>query len=140
MANLDGINIVINVERAHTQSDPSWRWGKKCYVYPGEMMPRGYGVAMVDWCMDRRICYPLPFNWVVAFADRFILWLQRPPVEREFARQIQARYQVGYDKGHKDGRLAGFDVGYAAGLIKGEENYVARINELLNQRAEARRV
>lgn len=144
----DGLGIEVDLPwkmepREQTPGHPDWRWGNKCYVYPGEAPPRGYGVAMVDWSMDRTIAYPLGINWIMALADRVVLWLRRPPVERAYAvacarREVEG-YQKGRETGHHEGRMAGFDVGYAKGLMDGEKRYIAAVMADLDAKREAAR-
>ncbi|MET3390652.1 hypothetical protein ABIC33_001275 [Variovorax sp. 1140] len=37
------------------------------YCGQGEMLPRGYGIAWVDFASDKAVCYPVVLNLVAAF-------------------------------------------------------------------------
>lgn len=35
-------------------------------VNQGEPIPKWYGVGRRDWAYQQSICYPVPFNWLIA--------------------------------------------------------------------------
>lgn len=43
------------------------------YISAGQTYPKWYGVAWIDYCANRAVCYPIPLNILIR-AGRF-LWL-----------------------------------------------------------------
>lgn len=47
-------------------------------VAEGQLIPVGYGVAMVDWRTRDALCMPVPLNLVAASARRAWYWMKAP--------------------------------------------------------------
>ena len=45
-------------------------------VHRGEMLPAWYGVAWIRWEADTAVCYPMPFNLVIAVCRALVVWIK----------------------------------------------------------------
>jgi len=50
--------------------------GIRKYVRDGEMIPKGYGVAWVDYVCDRAVYYPIGLNMVISFSRDVYFWIK----------------------------------------------------------------
>lgn len=65
-------------------------------VTPGELLPRGYGIAWVHWHRDEAVCMPVPLNVLAGAMHTAWLWLKAPRV-------VYANPEAAYAAGHADG-------------------------------------
>jgi hypothetical protein len=65
-------------------------------------IPRGYGVAYTCWDRDGGICYPIPFNIIVALLYKLRLWAIMP-----FGRVLDRAKMDAYRRGKADGAMEG---------------------------------
>ena len=79
----------------------SWRNGWAKWIWEGEVLPRGYGIAYRDMTTDTLVVYPVPINWVVR-ASRFIRWKLKVP-RLGWEREKAAIWGAGYVKGRMEG-------------------------------------
>lgn len=49
------------------------------YTNEGELLPRGYGVAWLDPCFNRAVCYPFPFHRAIGWLRRWYWDVIQPP-------------------------------------------------------------
>lgn len=75
-------------------------------VSMGEMVPRFYGVAWIEYRSHNAICLPVPLNLPAALLRRFWLFLCFSPVRSSFDSQGEA-----YAAGFRDGCLFGDRMG-----------------------------
>jgi hypothetical protein len=73
------------------------------YQKPGEMLPRGYGVAYRRFDRDERVCYPIPLNILVWLAREVYFILAFPVrfsiVERRLTKMMERAYSQGIADG-----------------------------------------
>jgi hypothetical protein len=86
------------MKMAHRMS--MWR-----YAHAGEMLPRGYGIAWVDFYSNRAVCLPVPLH-IIASIVRTVWQKVRTWRAPDLLR-------AEYDRGHGDGYAAGFKSGTA---------------------------
>jgi len=73
------------------------------YQKPGEMLPRGYGVAYRRFDVDDRVCYPIPLN-VVVFLAREVYFIVAFPVRFSVIdRLISWAWDKGFQHGFAEG-------------------------------------
>lgn len=49
------------------------------YSNRGELLFRGYGVAWLDPCLERAVCYPFPFHKPIGWLRRWYWDVIQPP-------------------------------------------------------------
>jgi hypothetical protein len=67
-------------------------------INQGEMLPRFYGLAWVEWHRDGAVCAPVPLNWVIAVARA--IWV----FATQGTRAISWNPRDAYRQGIRDGR------------------------------------
>ena len=70
------------------------------FVPEGEMFPRGYGLAWRSWERRGCVCYPIPFNWLAAWAYGTWLYLEIPAGQR-YGSWGYASYALGIKVGRE---------------------------------------
>ena len=75
------------------------------YQKPGEMLPRGYGVAYRRFDVDDRVCYPIPLNVVVFLAREVYYWVAFIVRYSVIDRLLTRMEKLGYQRGCSDGLL-----------------------------------
>jgi hypothetical protein len=73
------------------------------YATQGEMLPRGYGIAWVEFHADRAVCLPVPLHIIASVVrtawQKVRIWRAPDLLRAE------------YDRGHRDGHEAGYKSG-----------------------------
>lgn len=80
------------------------------YASQGEMLPRGYGIAWVEFCTDRAVCLPVPLHIIASFIrtawQKVRIWRAPDLLRAEYDRGRQMGYQRGYDVGRGEAKRA----------------------------------
>ncbi|WP_305821379.1 hypothetical protein [Massilia brevitalea] len=67
-------------------------------IAQGEILPRFYGVAWVDWYRDQAVCLPLGFNLLAACARGLFYSIKNA------GRLVRVNPRDAYEQGRRDGR------------------------------------
>lgn len=79
------------------------KWSLARRVRPGEMAPRFYGLAYIDWMKDDYVCYPVPLNFLVSIGRR--IWARAKHGIPGIDEERTAIYQRGWAHGYRVGRV-----------------------------------
>ena len=99
-------------------------------IEEGGTIPKWYGLAYVDWDTDSIVCYPIPLNWIICYADKFVIWLKRPPIDNSFRLALNERTKYEFarrNEAYQSGLKNGYKEGYDLGKIDGAEECCQRI-------------
>lgn len=75
-----------------------------------ERAPRGYGVCYFDMCLYKKVCCPMPFNWLVGAWNRILPMLAVPFFVRSIVKSHHRELRAAYERGYRDGMLDGGSV------------------------------
>lgn len=71
-------------------------------ISEGEILPRFYGQAYLDWPTGESVCYPIPLNFLVSIERRIRIRLKWGwPSDEVYSKII---YHRGWRQGYKVGR------------------------------------
>mgnify|MGYP001560157814 CR=1 FL=1 len=84
-------------------------------VKVGEMgrVPRGYGLAYLDYARAEGIFYLIPFNLIVRIWLKCYWKIAYSFYPSWFRRKLQSEYERGWDEGREKGYGSGIEDGYA---------------------------
>ena len=80
----------------------------KKIIEKGEIMPRGYGLAYIDFARQSFVCYPFPINHLIRIY-RDIWYKVRHAKIREWETELEKKHKNDYERGKDEIRLEFFD-------------------------------
>lgn len=81
-------------DRVYGQQE-RWGWLVRD-VHHSQLLPRGYGIAWINWRQDKAVCLPIPLNSIVGFIRKLWYWCKYP---RMFYNDSRQAYNAGLEAG-----------------------------------------
>jgi hypothetical protein len=100
-------------------------------IREGEMIPRFYGVAWHDFLHFYYICYPYPFNIILAFLRKYWLKVRYYRIENPLEQQALRKLYESED----EIREKAYESGYRCGLNDGNQVRADELREARKQGA-----